>query len=192
MGRSTAAITIASLVALIAYLANFTSLLHSDWIPFNDPSPLQHTNPHRIATIASTLAPQLSPKAQIHLPDSAGFNTSTERWNSHITPTFAVVVEVATEADVQATIRWANDAALPFLAVAGGHGVVQSLNGFREGVGVWMRGMRDVRVLEGGERARIEGGVLSGEMVRGLWERGKMAGEWVCGGMLRTWQNGLC
>ena len=177
MGRSTAAITIASLVALIAYLANFTSLLHSDWIPFNDPSPLQHTNPHRIATIASTLGPQLSTKAHVHFPGSANFNTSTERWNSHITPTFAVVVEVATEADVQATIRWANDASLPFLAVTGGHGVVQSLNDFRDGVGIWMRGMKDVSVLEGGETARIEGGVLSGELVHGLWEEGKMTGE---------------
>ena len=162
MARSTTAIAIASLVAVIAYLANFTSLLNSDWTPFLDPTILQQHNPHQIATITSTLGPQLSPNAQIHLPGSAGFNTSTERWNSHITPTFAVVVEVATEADVQATIRWANDATLPFLAVTGGHGVVQSLNDFRGGVGIWMRGMKDVRVLEGGEKARIEGGVLSG------------------------------
>jgi hypothetical protein len=177
MARSTTAIAIASLVAVIAYLANFTSLLNSDWIPFLDPTILQQHNPHQIATITSTLGPQLSPNAQIHLPGSAGFNTSTERWNSHITPTFAVVVEVATEADVQATIRWANDATLPFLAVTGGHGVVQSLNDFRGGVGIWMRGMKDVRVLEGGEKARIEGGVLSGEMVHALWEEGKMTGE---------------
>lgn len=177
MGRSTTAIAIASLVAVTAYLVNFTSLLNSDWMPFLDPSPLQHINPYQIATINNTLGPQLSTNAQIHLPGSASFNTSTERWNSHITPTFAVVVEVATEADVQATIRWANNAAVPFLAVTGGHGVVQSLNDFRGGVGIWMRGMKDVRVLEGGERARIEGGVLSGEMVHGLWEEGKMTGK---------------
>ena len=177
MGRSTAAIAVASIVAVIAYLLNFTTLFNSDWIPFLDPTTLQHTKPYQIATINTTLSPQLSAKAQIHLPDSASFNTSTERWNSHITPTFAVVVEVATEADVQATIRWANDASLPFLAVTGGHGVVQSLNDFRDGVGIWMRGMKDVSVLEGGETARIEGGVLSGEMVRGLWEEGKMTGK---------------
>jgi hypothetical protein len=40
-----------------------------------------------------------------------------------------------------------------------------------------MRGMRDVKVLEGGETARIEGGVLSGELVHSLWEEGKMTGK---------------
>jgi hypothetical protein len=34
--------------------------------------------------------------------------------------------------------------------------------------------------LEGGEKARIEGGVLSGEMVHALWEEGKMTGEFLC------------
>ena len=176
MGRSTTAITIASLVAVIAYLLNST-LFHLDWIPFHDPAALQQNKTHQIATINSSLGPQLSNNAQIHLPGSAGFNSSTERWNSNITPTFAVVVEVATESDVQATIRWANNASLPFLAVTGGHGVVQSLNEFRDGVGIWMRGMKDVKVLEGGETARIEGGVLSGELVHELWEAGKMTGE---------------
>lgn len=177
MGRSTATIAVASIVALIAYLINFTTLFNSQWIPFNDPSLLQYNKPYQTATIDNTLGPQLSTKAQIHLPGSAGFNASTKRWNSHITPTFAVVVEVATEADVQATIRWANNASLPFLAVTGGHGVVQSLNDFRDGVGIWMRGMKDVSVLEGGETARIEGGVLSGELVHGLWQEGKMTGK---------------
>lgn len=176
MGRSTTAITIASLVAVIAYLLNST-LFHLDWIPFHDPAALQQNKTHQIATINSSLGPQLSTNAQIHLPGSAGFNSSTERWNSNITPTFAVVVEVATESDVQATIRWANNASLPFLAVTGGHGVVQSLNEFRDGVGIWMRGMKDVKVLEGGATARIEGGVLSGELVHELWEAGKMTGE---------------
>lgn len=73
---------------------------------------------------------------------------------------------------------------MPFLAVAGGHGVVQSLSAFEGGVGIWMRGMREVKVLEGGETARIEGGALSGEVVRTLWEDGKMAGEFVCFGFM--------
>ena len=170
---------------MIAYLLNSTTLFPSDWIPFLDLATLQHNKPHQIATINSTLGPQLSTNAQIHLPGSVGFNTSTERWNSHITPTFAVVVEVATEADVQAAIRWVNNASLPFLAVTGGHGVVQSLNDFRDGVGIWMSGMKGVEVLEGGEKARLEGGVLSGELVHELWEAGKMTGECFCGAMSR-------
>jgi len=176
MGRSIAAIAIASLVAVIAYLFNSTSFFNSDWESFIDLASLQRSTPYQIASIDSTLGPDLSEKAQIHLPGSAGFNSSTERWNSYITPTFAVVVEVSTEADVQATVQWANAASLPFLAVTGGHGVVRSLNDFRNGVGIWMRGMKDVEILEGGETARIEGGVLSGELVHELWEGGKMTG----------------
>ena len=179
MGRSTAAIAIASIVAVAAYLYNSTSLFNSSWQPFTDILTVQHNIPPQIATIESTLGPHLSSKAQIHLPGSAGFNTSTDRWNSYITPIFAVVVEVATEADVQATIQWANNATLPFLAVTGGHGVVQSLNGFKHGVGIWMRGTKDVKILEGGATARIEGGVLSGELVHELWEAGKMTGEFL-------------
>lgn len=181
MARSIVAIAIAAIVAVTAYLFNFELPFHSDWIPFRPPpdflSTLQHDKSRHIDKIDSALGPLLSSHAQIHLPGSAGFNTSTERWNSYMAPTFAVVVEVATEADVQATIQWANNATLPFLAITGGHGVVQSLNRFSYGVGVWMRGMKDVNVLDGGEAARIEGGVLSGEMVRTLWDEGKMTGE---------------
>lgn len=133
--------------------------------------------PDHVATISSTLGHLLSPKALIHLPGSAGFNTSTSRWNSNIVPTFSVVVEVAAEKDVQATVQWANEVVLPFLAITGGHGVVQSLSRFEGGVGIWMRGLRDVEVMEAGEMARIEGGVLSGEVVKTLWESGKMTGK---------------
>jgi hypothetical protein len=46
-------------------------------------------------------------------------------------------------------------------------------------VGIWMRELRGVEVLESGPRgkARIGGGALSGEVVHGLWEEGKMTGE---------------
>jgi hypothetical protein len=192
MGRSSAAIAVASVVAVIAYLFNSTSLFNSSWETFIDTSTVQYNKSPQIAAIESTLGPHLSSKAQIHLPGSAGFNTSTDRWNSYITPTFAVVVEVATEADVQATIQWANNATLPFLAVTGGHGVVQSLNGFKHGVGIWMRGMKYVKILEGGETANIEGGVLSGELVHELWEAGKMTGEFLmlsCGASDSEWRS---
>lgn len=78
---------------------------------------------------------------------------------------------------MQETVKWANHAGLPFLAISGGHGVVVSLGRFEGGVGIWMRGMNGIEVVEGGQKARVEGGVLSGEIVRKLWEEGKMAGE---------------
>lgn len=180
MARSIIAIAIAAIVAATAYFFNYEHPYHN-WIPFiqspDGITTLQHDQSYQLSIIDSTLSPLLSSRAQVHLPGSHGFNASTERWNSHIAPTFAVVVEVATEADVQTTIQWANSATLPFLAISGGHGVVQSLNHFSHGVGIWMRGMRDVKVLDGGESARIEGGALSGEMVHKLWDEGKMTGE---------------
>lgn len=194
MARPLTTIAIAALVAVAAYLYNAPpSFYHLDWVPFR---------PQRdyVATIHTDLGPLLSPKAHIHLPGSAGFNTSTSRWNANIVPTFSVVVEVATEEDVSFAIQWAGLAEMPFLAIAGGHGVVQSLSRFEGGLGIWMRGLKEVEVLEGGRRARMEGGVLSGEVVKTLWAEGKMAGKsmlcfflsflifsvW-CGGRLRVW-----
>jgi FAD/FMN-containing dehydrogenase len=179
MARSITAITIATVVAVTAYLLNSYLSYDSGWMPFRPPPGVlsAHNKANHIGNVDSTLYPLLTTHAKVHLPGSAGFNTSTDRWNINSTPTFEIVVEVATEADVQAAIQWANNASLPFLAVSGGHGVVQSLNRFEGGVGIWMRGMRDVKVLEGGETARIEGGVLSGELVHSLWEEGKMTGE---------------
>jgi hypothetical protein len=178
MARSITAIAIATVVAVTAYLLNSYLSYNSEWMPFRPPlGVLSAQNKYHVANINHTLSLLLSTRAQVHLPGSVGFNTSTDRWNINSTPTYEVIVEVATEADVQATVQWANNASLPFLAISGGHGVVQSLNRFEGGVGIWMRGMRDVKVLEDGETARIEGGVLSGELVHSLWEEGKMTGK---------------
>lgn len=144
--------------------------------------------PRRIANITNTLGPLLSTAAQIHFPGSAGFNSSTDRWQDFAPPSFAVVVQVATEEDVQETVRWANEASLPFLAIAGGHGVVTSLGRFKGGVGVWMRGLRDVEVFKSG-RARIGGGALSGEVVKALWDEGKMTGEFWRTCMIFAWRT---
>lgn len=179
--------TISAAIAIAAF-ACLASLfvLPFDSHPLHFSSPLSSLRhhignnnppPYPIANITSTLGPLLSPAAQIHLPGSAGFNTSTDRWQEWAPPSFAVVVQVATEEDVQETIRWANKASLSFLAIAGGHGVVKSLGRFKGGVGVWMRGLKDVEVLGSGNRARIGGGALSGEVIQALWDEGKMTGE---------------
>lgn len=179
-------------VKLAVAVAAFACLASLFVPPLNYSLPLHFSNPlssssrqhigsnnprHAIENITNTLGPFLSPTAQIHLPGSAGFNTSTDRWQDFAPPSFAVVVQVASEKDVRETVRWANGAGLPFLAISGGHGVVTSLGKLKGGVGIWMRELRGVRVLEDGGRARIGGGALSGEVVHGLWEEGKMTGE---------------
>lgn len=52
------------------------------------------------ANISKDLGPQLSPNAAIIFPGSAEFLVATDRDNEQDPPTFAVVVEVATENDV--------------------------------------------------------------------------------------------
>jgi hypothetical protein len=195
------AVTVAVAIAAFACLASlfilpsdYSLLLHF----FNSLSSPNHyirnsnNPPHPIANITNTLGPLLSTTARIHLPGSAGFNTSTDRWQEFAPPSFAAVVQVATEEDVQETIRWSNEASLPFLAISGGHGVVTSLGRFKDGVGIWMRELRDVQILESGGRAMIGGGALSGEVVHALWEEGKMTGEYL-DGLARCWPRAtLC
>jgi hypothetical protein len=50
------------------------------------------------------LGPLLSAEATIAFPGSAGFLAATDRDNEQNPPTYAVVVEVATESDVQETV----------------------------------------------------------------------------------------
>ena len=56
------------------------------------------------SNITEELGPLLSPNAAIIFPGSAQFLVATDRDNEQDPPTFAVVVEVATESDVQETV----------------------------------------------------------------------------------------
>ena len=56
------------------------------------------------SNITEELGPLLSPNAAIIFPGSAEFLVATDRDNEQEPPTFAVVVEVATESDVQETV----------------------------------------------------------------------------------------
>lgn len=175
---------IATLTAAIAaYFIYFVDLpTIADFMPSKGDalkalSPSRYDGSHATADITNSLGPLLSADARIHLPGSAGYNTSTDRWQDYAPPTFGVVVQVSDERDVQETVRWANDVGLPFLTISGGHGVVASLGRFKGGVGIWMRGLNGIEVLDGGQKARVGGGVLSGEIVRKLWDQGKMTGE---------------
>ena len=54
--------------------------------------------------ITAELGPFLSTGASIVFPGSAEFLVATDRDNEQAPPTYAVVVEVATESDVQETV----------------------------------------------------------------------------------------
>lgn len=56
--------------------------------------------------ITKELGPLLSSKAAIVFPDTAEFLVATDRDNEQDPPTYSVVVEVATESDVQQTVSF--------------------------------------------------------------------------------------
>lgn len=47
---------------------------------------------------------KLSPSAAIYFPGSDGYKTATTRWSGETQPGLDLVVKVASEADVQATV----------------------------------------------------------------------------------------
>lgn len=57
-----------------------------------------------IASLNKDLKPLLSPNAAIWYPGSEGYTNATNRWSSDTNPGFDVVVAVAAEKDVQATV----------------------------------------------------------------------------------------
>ncbi|KAF1960484.1 FAD-binding domain-containing protein [Byssothecium circinans] len=125
------------------------------------------------ATILDSSGPTLSQDAQIYFPGSEGFANATLRWSAAIKPGFDAIVRVATEEDIQHTIRYANAHNRPFLAISGGHGTNSALNLFQAGIGIWMRGMNGVRIVDDGTAAIIGGGTDSGEVTAALWPQGK-------------------
>lgn len=54
--------------------------------------------------ILHDLSPLLSPQASIVLPGDIAFSNLTSRWREYRAPNISVVVQVATEVDVQQTV----------------------------------------------------------------------------------------
>jgi hypothetical protein len=50
------------------------------------------------------------------------------------------------------------------------------LNGVKKGVGIWMRGMTDVKIVDDGQAAIVGGGIQTGELLPALWDQGKQTG----------------
>jgi FAD/FMN-containing dehydrogenase len=138
------------------------------------------------------LSPLLSEAAELYFPGSEGFANATSRWSAAIRPQFDVIVNVKTEEDVQHTVcpipvvssprlqrkvRFANKHKRPFLTISGGHGQASTLGDVRKGVGIWIRGMNGVHVVDNGKAALIGGGIQSGELIKALWESGKQTGN---------------
>ncbi|KAL5373467.1 hypothetical protein DPSP01_012709 [Paraphaeosphaeria sporulosa] len=141
-----------------------------------------------VGDLSKDLIPKLSPAAGIYTPGSQAFDDAKIRWAANINPSFDAIVKVTSEADVQATVAYANARNVPFLVFNGGHGFSKTLNNFKGGIGINMRGMKNVTIsnkrTEKGPVAYIQGGAKSGEVIGTAWAAGKtlVAGACDCTG----------
>ncbi|KAL9036477.1 MAG: hypothetical protein Q9214_006114, partial [Letrouitia sp. 1 TL-2023] len=133
-----------------------------------------------VRSLTDDLKPLLSSAAKIYYPGSVGFTNATTRWSADTKPGLDVIVKVASEKDVQATIQYANSHSIPFLAINGGHGTSSYLSTITSGIGIYMRGLAGVSLSPtNASQAVILGGTLSGEVIAGL---GKLKKQSVTGG----------
>ena len=174
----------------------------------------QHMAAHVHATCASVavqspsrkvrdqLGPLLSDGAAIVLPSDDAWDELTARASSpRVRPNYLAIVEVATESDVQNTVRhdpkrlcyWyreyleltrpnrqikvANKLDLPFLAVSGAHGWPSTINRVKDGIQISMRRMNQTTIHPDGNIATAGGGILQHTFTSALWEQNKRAGK---------------
>ncbi|KAJ1322929.1 fumiquinazoline A oxidase [Microdochium nivale] len=127
------------------------------------------------------LAPLLSGGASLSFPRDSSWGELTARVAApRVAPQFFAVVEVATEADVEHTIKFANEYCHPFLAVSGSHGFPTSMGKIHRGIQINLRRLNTIKVSEDGETATAGGGILQHETVRDLFAKGKMAATGLC------------
>ncbi|KAI6782598.1 6-hydroxy-D-nicotine oxidase [Emericellopsis cladophorae] len=135
------------------------------------------------ANVQEQLALLLSEDAVISFPSSPDWDGLIERASTpRVAPGFLAVVEVATEKDVQQTIKVANKLNLPFLAVTGSHGWTTALERVKYGIQINMRRLNSSTLHEDGESATVGGGIMQHEIVAALAEHGKQAGPLLGGG----------
>ncbi|KAK8034591.1 hypothetical protein PG993_009586 [Apiospora rasikravindrae] len=143
----------------------------------------------KFSDFAAALGPILSPGASISFPGSHKFADATSRYSTYGAPGFAVTVDVASEGDVDNTVRKiffstkvnvANAHQLPFLATSGHHGATISLGRLRCGININLRALNSVHVLEDGRTAVIGGGTLTLEVTEALWALGKWTVTGIC------------
>lgn len=125
----------------------------------------------------NNLASRLSKGAHVYYPGSESFTQSTARWSTLNAPHVTVTVEPATEDDVAATVKYANERNIPFLAVNSGHGAITTVGEMEYGIEIWMRQLRSVEIAEDGTTATFGGGVLAKNVTDALWAAGKQTGE---------------
>ncbi|KAK3292854.1 FAD binding domain-containing protein [Chaetomium fimeti] len=132
------------------------------------------------AEIIEQLGPQLSAASTIFGQDDDRWENATERWQAAYQPSFSVVVEPATEADVPVVVKYANAQGIPFLAANRRHGSTKTLGKLKNGIEISLSQLTAIEIAEDQESAFFEGGVWDGQVVDALWEQGFVTGTGSC------------
>ncbi|KAB5582982.1 hypothetical protein GE09DRAFT_1181872 [Coniochaeta sp. 2T2.1] len=132
------------------------------------------------SNIVAELGPLLSPESSIVSASDAKFASLTSRWREHLAPVPSVVVQAASEADVQHIVRYAAKHDIPFVARAGGHGATAALGTVQNAIQIDIRPLDHVKVSEDGNSAKIGGGADIKGVVTALEKLGKRAVTGVC------------
>ncbi|KAI8938889.1 hypothetical protein NX059_004747 [Plenodomus lindquistii] len=124
----------------------------------------------------SSLAPQLTKGAIVTFPWNARWDELQVRGSSpRLSPSYSVVVEVASETDVQVTVAIANRFNIPFLAISGTHGWTRTLDKLPYGIQINLRRLNTALLSRDGKTAHVGGGMLQYEITRSLFAKGKYA-----------------
>ncbi|KAH7397220.1 hypothetical protein BKA66DRAFT_408214 [Pyrenochaeta sp. MPI-SDFR-AT-0127] len=111
--------------------------------------------------------------AEVYFPGSEDFSNASIRWSAAQGPHYDLIVKVNSEEDVQKTILYANEHKKPFLAISGGHGTSSVIQNVKNGIGIHLQGLGNITIVDNGEAAILQGGVLNGDLIPYLWSRGK-------------------
>ncbi|KAF2624542.1 FAD-binding domain-containing protein [Macroventuria anomochaeta] len=114
--------------------------------------------------------------ASMLYPDSVDlkeFEDASLRWSAADSPTYIMIVRVATEVEVQRTILYANRKRTPFLAISGGHGQTSTVGKVKNGIGIHLGRMSSMYIDTDGQSVVIQGGVRNGALISYLWAHGK-------------------
>ncbi|KAF2853831.1 FAD-binding domain-containing protein [Plenodomus tracheiphilus IPT5] len=126
--------------------------------------------------VVSSLAPRLTKGATVTFPWDARWDELQVRGSSpRVSPSYSVVIEVASESDVQATVFTANHFNIPFLAVSGTHGWTRTLDRLPYGIQINLRRLNTTTLSRDGKTANVGGGTLQYEITRSLFAKGKYA-----------------
>ncbi|KAL9035358.1 MAG: hypothetical protein Q9214_006618 [Letrouitia sp. 1 TL-2023] len=132
--------------------------------------------------VASTLAPQLSNGSTINFPLDGGWGNITERWTKYLAPSFQVAVVPRTEADVVATVKYAESRNLGFLAQGGRHGYAPELQRIQNGILINLENLDRIRVDQAIGIATVGGGSVYQQVVNALYAAGREMSAGLGGG----------